>query len=45
MPYSDVDYYKILGVTRHATDDEIKRAFRRLGRFFSWICLMIGIIN
>ncbi|KAA8914525.1 hypothetical protein FN846DRAFT_563894 [Sphaerosporella brunnea] len=32
MPHSDIDYYKILGLGRHATDEEIKRAFRKLAR-------------
>ena len=26
------DYYKILGVTRSAGDDEIKKAYRKLAR-------------
>ncbi len=29
-----IDYYKTLGVTRNATDDEIKRAFRKKAREF-----------
>ena len=32
MPMEYKDYYKVLGVKRQATDDEIKRAYRRLAR-------------
>ena len=28
------DYYKVLGVNRHATHDEIKKAYRRLVRYY-----------
>ena len=28
------DYFKILGISRNATDEEIKRAFRQLARQF-----------
>lgn len=33
MAPSEVDFYKILSVGRYATDDEIKKAFRKAGWF------------
>lgn len=33
MAPSEVDFYKILSVGRYATDDDIKKAFRKAGRF------------
>jgi len=32
MAPSEIDYYKILGLERHAKDEDIKRSFRKLGR-------------
>jgi curved DNA-binding protein len=32
MPVEFKDYYQILGVPRHASDEEIKKAFRKLAR-------------
>jgi len=28
------DYYEVLGITRNATDDEVKVAYRKLARKF-----------
>ncbi len=32
MNYDDKDYYQVLNVSRHATHEEIKKAYRRLAR-------------
>lgn len=32
MAPSEIDFYKILGLGRHSTDDDIKRSFRKLAR-------------
>src|SRR5687768_4065396 len=32
MPVEYKDYYKILGVSRNASDDDIRKAFRKLAR-------------
>jgi curved DNA-binding protein len=32
MPVEFKDYYATLGITREATDDDIKKAFRKLAR-------------
>ncbi|KAF8253858.1 hypothetical protein K440DRAFT_657012 [Wilcoxina mikolae CBS 423.85] len=32
MAPSEIDYYKILGLERHAKDEDIKRSFRKLAR-------------
>ncbi|MDQ6661750.1 MAG: DnaJ domain-containing protein, partial [Chloroflexota bacterium] len=32
MATSKKDYYEVLGVQRSATDDEVKKAFRRLAK-------------
>ena len=34
MPVEFKDYYASLGVARNATDDEIKKAFRKLARLY-----------
>jgi hypothetical protein len=41
MAPSDVDFYKILQVTRHATDVEIKRSFHKLGMHFRFLLIYI----
>jgi len=34
MPVEDKDYYATLGVSREATDQEIKKAFHKLARLY-----------
>jgi len=34
MAPSEIDFYKVLGITRQATEEEIKKAFRKAGVFF-----------
>lgn len=33
MAPSEIDFYKILNIGRYATDDDIKKAFRKAGWF------------
>jgi DnaJ-class molecular chaperone len=36
------DYYKLLGLSRDANEDEIKKAYRKMVRFISIHCEYLG---